>query len=738
VLVAVGFADHFEKWGLLSATLTEIATLAHPQATSKPVEAPVTVAASAPTQRAAPTAQATSMPGPAAYVANVAPTARPLARAAPKLRVSASTARPLAASIPKLPVSAPTSNVSANVSASSSMTWVERINFYRGGLGLDAIRDDPTLSAGAAAHAHYLMLNFADDIRNSKPMSGDAYEEKSGQSGYSADGAKAAPNLQLAWGCSSYDPAKQIDYWIEGPFHRLAMLDPFMVDAGFGEASSDGCWVAALRLPQPAEEVKPYTRAMEFPPDGSAIALDWIGMETPDPLASCSGYIRPVGLPITLQIGRLVNTKLSAHSLTEDGKPIEYCAFDAPSYRNPNATGQEYGRWNLRASGAVVIVPRAPLQPGSHYAVSITANDTTYAWSFTAAAAQTTTFTAIAKLPTPAPAPLAPVTGPAKIASPYPRRSARAPHRAGPGSTASITAPENPAARSPMTEEVPGTASTSSNWLTALNAYRTRLNLPPVEEDPALSKGCIAHAKYLMTNYKQAFSNLGILMHEEDESKPGYSPAGRKAARASDVKFQPRMNRTDAQRMATAIEWWISAPFHRPSLLNPDLGKAGFGEYCEGTLCVAVLDCVSDLPPATPGGRMLSQPVEVPPDGVTVKPGGFGGEWPDPVSSCPGFSQLYSLAVTLQLGMHVPATIADTSLTQTTGAAAGTRVVTCAYDSESYTNPDHVTQEHGRAGLKSFGEVVMMVRDPLVGGETYRVAMTVNGKPYTWSFTAAR
>jgi hypothetical protein len=31
----------------------------------------------------------------------------------------------------------------------------------------------------------------------------------------------------------------------------------------------------------------------------------------------------------------------------------------------------------------------------------------------------------------------------------------------------------------------------------------------------------------------------------------------------------------------------------------------------------------------------------------------------------------------------------------------------------------------------------MMVRDPLTGGETYSVAMTVNSQPYTWSFTAA-
>ena len=133
--------------------------------------------------------------GPAdAYVANVAPTARPRSASTPKLPVSTST---------------------PNLSASSSMTWLERINFYRAALGLDPIRSNPDLSAAAAAHARYLLLNFGEDLRSAKPMSGDAYEEKPGNRGYSASGAAAARNLQLAWGCSSYDTAQQIDRWIE-------------------------------------------------------------------------------------------------------------------------------------------------------------------------------------------------------------------------------------------------------------------------------------------------------------------------------------------------------------------------------------------------------------------------------------------------------------------------------------------------------------------------------------------
>jgi hypothetical protein len=242
--------------------------------------------------------------------------------------------------------------------------------------------------------------------------------------------------------------------------------------------------------------------------------------------------------------------------------------------------------------------------------------------------------------------------------------------------------------------------------------------------------------QYLMMNYRaqlEGAAHLGVWMHDEDKSKPGYSPEGRKAGLASDVILQHRTKMTDEQRMAKAIEIWISGPFHRPQILNPFVTRVGFGEHCEGGICLSAFDPVSGLPRVT-GGRALPVPLKVPPDGVTVKPGAFGGEWPSPVASCPGYSD-HALAITLQLGLQVAAKITDASLTQTTGAAAGTKVATCAYDYDSYTNSDAGAEAHARMVLRSFGEVAMMVRDPLTSGETYRVAMTVNGKPYTWSFT---
>ena len=248
--------------------------------------------------------------------------------------------------------------------------------------GLTTLRGDPQLSASIVAHAHYMLVNFGPAIRSGDSLGAATHGEDPAKPGYTSGGSSVAENSQFAWGCGSLDPAAQINEWIAGPFHRLAMLNPYMTQAAFGEANANGCWVAALRWPPAPEEVKPYPSALEFPPDGATVSLDWQGIENPDPLASCSDYKFPAGLPITLQLGWMQITQLSASALMENGKPIDHCAFDSHSYRNPEGDAQEYGRWALRSAGAVVLIPREPLIRGAQYSVSITAQGHIYAWTF--------------------------------------------------------------------------------------------------------------------------------------------------------------------------------------------------------------------------------------------------------------------------------------------------------------------------------------------------------------------
>ncbi len=111
--------------------------------------------------------------------------------------------------------------------------------------------------------------------------------------------------------------------------------------------------------------------------------------EWPDPLTGCPGYARPAGFPITLEVGANVNAKLGPYRLSRDGKSsgdsptnVEACGFDASSYSNLEATAEERGRDILHSFGAVVIIPKAPLDKGASYTISMTVNGWEYKWSF--------------------------------------------------------------------------------------------------------------------------------------------------------------------------------------------------------------------------------------------------------------------------------------------------------------------------------------------------------------------
>ena len=300
--------------------------------------------------------------------------------ATPPASLAVAKASPAPSAKAKAVAAAPSAE--ATVRIGEAKAALAKINSYRTQTKLTPLAEDVSTSSAAGAHSRYLLLNFLEPIRKADALSNDAHREDPQLPGFTKAGAAIAANSQLGWGCNTGEVGLQIDNWIAGPFHRLDLLDPNLASAGFGEAMRDGCWAAALRLNVASDALKPYATAVEFPTDGSVLALRWIGVESPDPLASCRGYGRPVGFPITLQLGRLANTRLVKESLLENGQPVSHCAFDSHTYTNPIGAEQEWGRWSLRNSGGVIIVPRLPLVAGALYAVSITTQNRTYDWSF--------------------------------------------------------------------------------------------------------------------------------------------------------------------------------------------------------------------------------------------------------------------------------------------------------------------------------------------------------------------
>jgi len=287
-------------------------------------------------------------------------------------------------------------------------------------------------------------------------------------------------------------------------------------------------------------------------------------------------------------------------------------------------------------------------------------------------------------------------------------------------------------------------------WLARLNYYRQLAGLSPVVEDPALTRGDVAHTQYLLRNLAGTIRTVGLgaEAHSEDPKLPGYSDEGAAAARQSDVNtwYVPR-GAYRAARGEDPDEWardpgtpqwsidgWIAIAFHRLPMLDPNLKTAGFGQFCDPTgACAAALNVAA--------GRqskrgLYDKPVLFPPDGSTVPFRSFGEEWPDPLTSCPGYIYPVGVAITLQNGNFVDARLQAFSLKKIDGDE--TPVEACGFDEASFRSPDAVQQQLVNSLLHSFGAVEIIPRHPLERGARYRVAMTVNDRAYEWTFSIAK
>jgi uncharacterized protein YkwD len=262
------------------------------------------------------------------------------------------------------------------------------------------------------------------------------------------------------------------------------------------------------------------------------------------------------------------------------------------------------------------------------------------------------------------------------------------------------------------------TLAQSQAWLTYLNTFRNLANLPPLTENPDWSMGEVLHSRYMVKN--------DFLGHTEDPANPWYTPEGNIAAQNGNVF----VSASAAATYIHALNAWMSGPFHQVAILDPKLETTSFGLYQEADgvwQTGATLDVLRGRTPYTPD---VEYPILYPADGQTVTLGQYaGGEFPDPLSACPGYTAPTGSPIVLQL---------DTVPGVTTYAFQrnGTSLEACVFDETSYTNSDPVTQQSARGMLAARHAVVLLPRQPLTAG-TYTVAITTNGTTYTWSFTQA-
>jgi uncharacterized protein YkwD len=259
---------------------------------------------------------------------------------------------------------------------------------------------------------------------------------------------------------------------------------------------------------------------------------------------------------------------------------------------------------------------------------------------------------------------------------------------------------------SPAPAHITTTLSAGGGWLTRFNLWRASAGQSSLTENTSWSSGDYNHAVYMVKN--------NLVTHYETPGVPYYTTSGATAAQNSNIYVSSSTSTTDEQ----AIDWWMGAPFHAMAMMDPRLTQTGFGSYRDTTTSPwqlgAALDVISGNSFA--GGKF---PVYFPGNLSTEPLTSFSGnEFPDPTSACPGYG---GLPVFVEVGGNVSTAVGAHTIT-----ANGTVLDTCAIDSTNSTLGSY---------LKARGGVIVMPRQPLQNGVRYVVAVTVNGVPYTWSFT---
>jgi hypothetical protein len=253
------------------------------------------------------------------------------------------------------------------------------------------------------------------------------------------------------------------------------------------------------------------------------------------------------------------------------------------------------------------------------------------------------------------------------------------------------------------------TPAASGAWLDRLNTWRASTGLPALSENSVWSQGDYDHALYMVKN--------DLVTHYETPGVPYYTSAGDTAARDSNIYVSSSTGTADSQ----AIDWWMGAPFHSMGLMDPRLTQTGFGSYREvktGWQMGAAVDVLRGN--SFTGGLF---PVYFPGNGTTEPLTSYSGnEFPDPLSACPGYAMPTGLPVFVEVGGNVATTAGPVHSFTGNGVA----LAHCVIDSTNASVGSY---------LKARGGVIVVPRQPLVSGVKYVVALTVNGAPYTWSFT---
>jgi len=255
-------------------------------------------------------------------------------------------------------------------------------------------------------------------------------------------------------------------------------------------------------------------------------------------------------------------------------------------------------------------------------------------------------------------------------------------------------------------------------WLKRVNFYRATAFLPPVIEEASLSTPVAQHARYMVAN--------GVIAHSQNRRQSWSSADGAAAAAVSNLAGTSSATVPDSW----AVDVWMQAPFHAVGILDPALYRVGFGIYREHGRMIqtaAGLDVIRGRRNKPLG---ISYPIVWPAHNVSVPIGTHISEYPSPLASCAGYKSPAGLPVIVQIGggVEIP------RVTRTSLSDGSRSLEHCVFDESTYRGRNQSEQDLGRSILAARDAIVLIPREPLQPGASYRVHIETNGRPIDWTF----
>lgn len=272
----------------------------------------------------------------------------------------------------------PTINVDSGAPADplpADAGWLQTLNYYRTSAGVVPVVEDPTRKDAITKHLIYL--------RDTPPeyFTGpyvNLHTENPASPYYTPEGAGYSHNVLT----SSTVERRAIESWMTAPFHALNLLNPNYNTAAFDMLGGRAAALTLATPPAPPTIGAPVT----FPGDGAVTPLRSFSGENPDPRDPCPDKGTWRGLPLIVVFPSDPPAGVSASMTLPNGvavSPSDLCVVSRHNYVPVDPIYGPAGLSILSSNNAVLVIPRAPLTPGTHSVQLDVPGGSPVSWTFT-------------------------------------------------------------------------------------------------------------------------------------------------------------------------------------------------------------------------------------------------------------------------------------------------------------------------------------------------------------------